>query len=194
MTSCQKLSPCESYDLRLPFRVFAPKKSFSSPRCSIRSFIQPRNWKNSISGAGTSNCISDRSKPCLAWMSCAASPPGWFSKSWRCIGSLTISFAPLMQRAALTYDVDLERISFKGSPDSLHHFADAIYAAHRKPRKQAQLFDALLRVIASDLVPLRPERSEPRARKRRPKNYQLLTKPRKKMHTAPHRNRPKNKS
>src|SRR5271166_5414691 len=100
----------------------------------------------------------------------------------------------LMQRAALTYDVDLERISFKGSLDSLHHFADAIYAAHRKPRKQAQLFDALLRVIASDLVPLRPERSEPRARKRRPKNYQLLTKPRKKMHTAPHRNRPKNKS
>ncbi len=100
----------------------------------------------------------------------------------------------LMQRAALTYDADLERISFKGSLDSLHHFADAIYAAHRKPRKQAQLFDALLRVIASDLVPLRPERSEPRARKRRPKNYQLLTKPRKKMHTAPHRNRPKNKS
>jgi hypothetical protein len=54
----------------------------------------------------------------------------------------------------------LGAISFKGSLDSLHHFADAIYAAHRKPRKQAQLFDALLRTIASDLVPLRPERSE----------------------------------
>jgi lysophospholipase L1-like esterase len=36
--------------------------------------------------------------------------------------------------------------------DSLHHYADAIYATHRKPRKQAQLFDALLRTIASDLV------------------------------------------
>ena len=80
----------------------------------------------------------------------------------------------LMQRAALTYDVDLERISFKGSLDSLHHFADAIYAAHRKPRKQAQLFDAMLRVIASDLVPLRPKRSEPRARKRRPKTINYL--------------------
>jgi hypothetical protein len=74
----------------------------------------------------------------------------------------------LMQRAALTYDVDLERLSFKGSLDSLHHFADAIYATHRKPRKQALLFDALLRTIASDLVPLRPNRCEPRARKRRP--------------------------
>src|SRR5271166_4943728 len=162
MTSCQKLSPCESYDMRFPFRVFAPKKSFWSPPCSIRSFIQLRNWKNFIFGAGTSNCIFDRSKPCLEWMSCAASPPGWFSKNWRCIGSL--------------------------------HFADAIYAAHRKPRKQAQLFDALLRTIASDLVPLRPQRSEPRARKRRPKNYQLLTKPRKEMRIAPHRNKPKNQS
>ena len=100
----------------------------------------------------------------------------------------------LMQRAALAYDVDLERLSFKGSLDSLHHFADAIYATHPKPRKQAMLFDALLRAIASDLIPLRPNRCEPRARKRRPKNYQLLTKPRRKMRTAPHRNRPKNHS
>ena len=100
----------------------------------------------------------------------------------------------VMQRAAITYDVDLERISFKGSLDSLHHYADAIYATHRKPRKQAQLFDALLRTIASDLVPLRPERSQPRARKRRPKDYQLLTKPRKEMGTTAQRNRPTNKS
>jgi hypothetical protein len=75
----------------------------------------------------------------------------------------------LMHRAALTYDFDLERLSFKGSLDSVHHFADAIYATHRKPRQQALLFDALLRTIASDLVPLRPNRCEPRARKGRPK-------------------------
>jgi hypothetical protein len=75
---------------------------------------------------------------------------------------------------------------------SERHFADAIYATHRKPRKQALLFNALLRTIASDLVPLRPNRCEPRARKRRPKNYQLLTKSRHQMRTAPHRNRPKN--
>jgi Transposase DDE domain len=70
----------------------------------------------------------------------------------------------LMQRAALTFDVHLERLSFKGSLDSLHHFADAIYATYRKPRKQALLFGASLRTIASDLVPLRPNRCEPRAR------------------------------
>jgi hypothetical protein len=84
----------------------------------------------------------------------------------------------LMHRAALTYDFDLERLSFKGSLDSVHHFADAIYATHRKPRQQALLFDALLRTIASDLVPLRPNRCEPRARKRRPrKNINYLPNP-----------------
>src|SRR5260370_38603471 len=100
----------------------------------------------------------------------------------------------LMQRAALTYDVDLERLSFKGSLHSLHHFADAIYATHRKPSKQALLFDALLRTIASGWVPLRPNRCEPRTRKRHPKNYQLLTYLRRQMHTLPHQNRPKNQS
>jgi len=97
----------------------------------------------------------------------------------------------LMQRAAATADVDLGRLSFKGSLDSLHHFADAIYAASKSRRRQAQLLDALLQTIAADPVPLRPGRVEPRARKRRPKNYHLLTRPRHLMHVPPHRNRPK---
>ena len=33
-------------------------------------------------------------------------------------------------------------------------------------------------VVAGDLVPERPHRSEPRAKKRRPKTYQLMTTPR----------------
>jgi hypothetical protein len=39
----------------------------------------------------------------------------------------------------------------------------------------------LLRVIAADQIPDRPNRSEPRAKKRRPKPYQSLTKPRHQM-------------
>ena len=35
--------------------------------------------------------------------------------------------------------------------------------------------------------PLRPGRSEPRVKKRRPKNYRLMTKPRKEMGNLPHR-------
>lgn len=48
----------------------------------------------------------------------------------------------------------------------------------------------LLIVIACDLVPERPNRSEPRARKRSPKNFQLLTKPRVEMGNLPRRKRP----
>jgi hypothetical protein len=100
----------------------------------------------------------------------------------------------LMQRASLIYHVPLERISFKGTLDSLHHFANAVHAAHTKPNRQRQLFDALLLTIAADQVPLRPNRSEPRVKKRRPKNYHLLTKPRHSMVLSQHRSRHRAKS
>jgi len=94
----------------------------------------------------------------------------------------------LMQHAALRHRVALGRISFKGTLDTLRHFADAVQAAHRRAHKQAALLDAMLLNIAKDLVPYRPNRSEPRAKKRRPKNYHLLNKPRHKMGNLPHRN------
>ncbi len=96
----------------------------------------------------------------------------------------------LMQRASMTHHVRLARISFKGTLDSLHHFADAIHALAGHPRRQAVLVEQLLRTIAQDLLPVRPGRTEPRAKKRRPKNYHLLTSPRRKMNVPGHRNRP----
>ncbi len=48
-------------------------------------------------------------------------------------------------------------------------------------RRQRIIYESILLALASDLVPLRPDRSEPRAVKRRPKVYQLLTKPRRQM-------------
>jgi len=99
----------------------------------------------------------------------------------------------LMQKAAHLHDVPLERLSFKGSLDALRHSAQAIHASAQQPRKQAALIDQLLTQIAGDPVPRRPGRLEPRARKRRPKNYQLLTHPRHEMKVVAHResNRPK---
>jgi len=49
----------------------------------------------------------------------------------------------------------------------------------------------MLAIIAGDIVRERPGRSEPRAKKRRAKNYQLLTKPRHQAGNLPRRNRPK---
>ncbi len=97
----------------------------------------------------------------------------------------------LMQQAAVRHRVDLSRLSFKGSLDTLRHFAPQIDAARRDRTTRTRLIDEMLRLIAEDIVPLRPNRSEPRARKRRPKNYQLLTQPRHQMGSLPHRNRPR---
>ena len=96
----------------------------------------------------------------------------------------------LMQRAAHLHRVALRRISFKGTLDTVRHWAAVIAAAGKAPRKQETLIDQMLAAIAHDPLPLRPERSEPRARKRRPKNYQLQTQPRHEIGNLPRRNRP----
>ena len=97
----------------------------------------------------------------------------------------------LMQEAAIRHQVDLTRISFKGTVDTLRHWSASLEALRGMPRKQQALLEAMFELMAKDLVPLRPGREEPRAKKRRPKNYQLLTKPRHEMEFSGHRNRPK---
>ena len=84
----------------------------------------------------------------------------------------------LMQQAAALYHVPIEQLSFKGSVDTLRQWADPLNAASNKPREQARLFNQLLQILSETIVPLRPNRAEPRVRKRRPKAYPLMTQPR----------------
>jgi hypothetical protein len=100
----------------------------------------------------------------------------------------------LMQEAGQVHHVPVVRLSFKGSLDTLREWADVLHATRDQPRKQAALRRAMLALIARDTVPDRPGRSEPRAKKRRPKNYHLLTKPRHQMRVPAHRNRPRKSS
>ena len=93
----------------------------------------------------------------------------------------------VMQKAALTYDADLNRLSFKGCLDTVRHFANAAQGAEDKPRTISAIVDEMLLAIVRDPNPLRLGRSEPRALKRRKKNYRLLTKPRREMPNLPHR-------
>jgi hypothetical protein len=90
----------------------------------------------------------------------------------------------LMLEAAWTHGAELERLSFKGTVDTLRQwtplFAPSLFAFKRAREE-------LLRVIAADPLPRRPNRSEPRAQKRRPKSYQLLTRPRHTMVVSPSR-------
>jgi hypothetical protein len=94
----------------------------------------------------------------------------------------------LMAEAATTHDAPLDRLSFKGTVDSVRQFAVAIAQAHSR-KKQNQLIARLLEIIAQDLVPDRPGRREPRAVKRRPKPYQKLNRPRHLMKEMQHRSK-----
>lgn len=99
----------------------------------------------------------------------------------------------LMAAAAQTYDVEIQRLSFKGTVDSLRQFGNAIAQA-RSHRKKNQLLARLLEVMAKDKVPERPGRREPRAVKRRPKPYQKLNRPRHQMKEMQHRSKYRRKS
>ena len=90
-------------------------------------------------------------------------------------------------QAAQAYGAPVERISFKGAADSLRAWAPLLAQAGRARRRC--LWRMLLHYLAQDLVPLRPHRVEPRARKRRPKNYQLLNQPRRFFKEIYHRNK-----
>jgi hypothetical protein len=94
----------------------------------------------------------------------------------------------LIAEAVARYQVDMERVSFKGSVDALRQYSDAIAQA-RNPKMRRQLWEDLLLNLARDLVRYRPNRQEPRAVKRRPKPYPLLNQPRRRFVEIPHRNR-----
>jgi len=85
----------------------------------------------------------------------------------------------LMLEAAMTHGVSLDRLSFKGTVSRMREWARCMN--QNAERATRRMLDELLQAIADDPVPLRAHRSEPRAVKRRPKSYQLLTKPRHKM-------------
>jgi len=92
----------------------------------------------------------------------------------------------LMVEAAQTHDVELERISFKGSVDSVRQFSQAMAKAKSRKRRQS-LWEKLLRTLAADLVPDRPRRREPRAVKRQRNKYPHLDTSRHKFRDHPKR-------
>lgn len=87
----------------------------------------------------------------------------------------------LMLESARQHDLPACRLSFKGTVGVLHAFAP-LYDLAKKCA--ARRYEELLLALAAAPVPLRPDRSEPRALKRRPKPHRLLTKPRNEMRVS----------
>jgi hypothetical protein len=92
----------------------------------------------------------------------------------------------LMLEAARRHRVPLERVSFAGSLAAARRYGEALLQTRSQRQRQA-LLDELFATLATDLVPERPGRREPRAVKRRPKPYPLLTCHRHKFREIKHR-------
>jgi len=93
----------------------------------------------------------------------------------------------LMLEAAETKGVTLRRISFKGSVQALRQWEPHLNQGKMSRDERTRLIRLLTDSIAGNIAPDRPGRSEPRAVKRRPKSYQLLTAPRREMKETQHR-------
>jgi hypothetical protein len=78
----------------------------------------------------------------------------------------------LMVTAAAKNGAEPRELSYKATLQALTAFRDVMRTA--QPERRAQLWDALFVAIAYDRVGDRPGRVEPRAKKRRPKQYDLL--------------------
>lgn len=85
----------------------------------------------------------------------------------------------IMAQSAAKHDIQPRSISFKGSLQVLEAFQPVIaIQGQRHSALRLHLYHKLLDAIATHRVADRPDRFEPRFRKRRHKRYQILTKPR----------------
>ena len=82
----------------------------------------------------------------------------------------------LMWKAARQAKVAPLRLSLQGSRQLFNQFVPQLAMTYRRLRKR--LYTQLLKVVATEVLPLRPDRIEPRAKKRRPKSYPWLQEPR----------------
>jgi len=82
----------------------------------------------------------------------------------------------VMWEAGTTHNVDPLRLSLQGTRQLFGNFVPQLASA--STQKRARLYQTLLKTIVHKLVPERPKRCEPRVKKRRPKSYPLMQKPR----------------
>ena len=82
----------------------------------------------------------------------------------------------VIAQAAATHGKLPRQLSFTRAMRTLEAFRPTLAQSTRD--RLAALYDQLLKAIASHEIANRPHRLEPRQRKRRPKPYKLMTKPR----------------
>lgn len=84
----------------------------------------------------------------------------------------------IMAQAATKHGIDPRTISFKGAVQTLEAFQPVIALQAENNAELRKVYEHLLDAIATHRVADRPDRYEPRRKKRRPKPYDRLMKPR----------------
>jgi len=95
----------------------------------------------------------------------------------------------IMYEAAEEAGVPVRLVSFKTTLQTLRSWEPNLNQARLSKRERFRLLSMLYASITQNPIRQRPGRSEPRAVKRRRRNYHLLTKPRAEMYVPSHRNR-----
>jgi len=115
-------------------------------------------------------------KTTLAMEMIAAKTPAMVTKSvW--VHLLTYNLLrTLMWDATADSEVDASRLSLQGTRQQFNHFRPKLL--HLPPSQQPRGYQALLSAVQKLIVPSRPNRSEPRVVKRRPKPFPRMQEPR----------------
>lgn len=95
----------------------------------------------------------------------------------------------LMCEAAEEAAIEVRIVSFKGSLQALRNWEPHLNQAKISRAEKFRLISDLYDAMTNTPIKQRPERSEPRCVKQRPKNYQRMTAPRHEMKVAPHRSK-----
>lgn len=102
--------------------------------------------------------------------------------AYNCLRRLILESAGDAEMAAKT-------ISFKGCLQAVRTWESCLGTSELTHREKQKRLSDLYLAIADYTVQFRPGRAEPRCLKRRPKHYQLMTKPRHEMKEIQHRSR-----
>jgi len=91
------------------------------------------------------------------------------------------------QQAGQSAGRDLRRESFMGALDTIVANTSRYLGRQKHVRVIADICADTIKFISAKFVPLRPNRHEPRAQKKRPKTFSYLTLPRSQYREIPHR-------
>lgn len=95
------------------------------------------------------------------------------------------------QQAGHAAGKDLRLMSFKGALDTIVANTGRYLRRQKHTAKIREIWISTIGLISEKVIHFRPFRREPRAQKKRPKNFSYLTKPRADYSEAPHRGKPR---